>query len=174
LRLNPTIDWVSGIRSTWAPGEDGARRELRLFLKKALSRYVEHRDRPDEVGTSRLSPYLHFSEVSPRQVWHAVQKYAGKRPALQNDAETFLRQLGWREFAYSLLLHFPHTVEQPLRATFAAFPWRDSGADLKAWQCGQTGYPLVDAGMRELRSTGWMHNRVRMVAASFLVSLDYS
>ena len=169
LRLNPTIDWAGGIRSTWTPGEDGARRELRHFLKKALTRYVAHRDRPGDVQTSRLSPFLHFGEISPRQVWHAVRKSAGKHPALQNGAEAYLRQLGWRDFAHYLLLHFPHTVEQPLRATYAHFPWRDSSVDLKAWQRGQTGYPLVDAGMRELWSTGWVHNRVRMVAASFLV-----
>ena len=169
LRLEPAIDWAGGIRSTWTPGEGGARRELRRFLEKAVASYVEHRDRPGEVQTSRLSPHLHFGEISPRQVWYAIQKHARTRPALRAGAEAYLRQLGWREFAYYLLFHFPHTVEQPLRAKFAGFPWRANGADLKAWQRGQTGYPLVDAGMRELWATGWMHNRVRLVAASFLV-----
>ena len=169
LQLEPTIDWVGGIRSTWCPGEDGAQRELQRFLTAAVTGYSEHRDRPDEVQTSRLSPYLHFGEISPRQVWHAVRKHAGKHPAVQRGAEAYLRQLGWREFAHHLLFHFPHTVDQSLRAEFADFPWRDNSTDLKAWQRGQTGYPLVDAGMRELWAIGWMHNRVRMVAASFLV-----
>ena len=169
LQLEPTIDWAGGMRSTWGPGEDGAQYELQRFLDTAVTGYSEHRDRPDEVQTSRLSPYLHFGEISPRQVWHAVRKHAGKHPAIQRGAEAYLRQLGWREFAHHLLFHFPHTVDQSLRAEFADFPWRDNSVDLKAWQRGRTGYPLVDAGMRELWATGWMHNRVRMVAASFLV-----
>jgi deoxyribodipyrimidine photo-lyase len=134
-----------------------------------MAGYVEHRDTPGEVQTSRLSPYLHFGEISPRQVWHAVRKAAGRHQARRRGAEAYLRQLGWREFAHSLLFHFPHTVDRPLRAGFADFPWRDSPTELRAWQRGQTGYPLVDAGMRELWTTGWVHNRVRMVAASFLV-----
>jgi len=169
LQLEPMIDWAGGIRSAWCPGEDGAQRELQRFLDTAVTGYSEHRDRPDEIQTSRLSPYLHFGEISPRQVWHAVRKYVTKHSVMQPSAEAYLRQLGWREFAHHLLFHFPHTVEQPLRPEFSAFPWRDNSADLKAWQRGQTGYPLVDAGMRELWATGWMHNRVRMVAASFLV-----
>jgi deoxyribodipyrimidine photo-lyase len=169
LQLEPTIDWAGGIRAAWTPGEDGARQELQRFLDTAVTGYVEQRDRPDQVQTSRLSPYLHFGEISSRQVWHTVQRATGKRQTKQSGAEAYLRQLGWREFAHHLLFHFPHTVDQPLRANFADFPWRESSADLRAWQRGQTGYPLVDAGMRELWNTGWMHNRVRMVAASFLV-----
>ena len=169
LQLEPKIDWTGGIRSTWSPGEDGAQRELRRFLEKALPGYSEHRDRPDEIQTSRLSPYLHFGEISPRQVWHAVRKYTSENPDRQRSAEAYLRQLGWREFAHHLLFHFPYTVDQPLRAEFADFPWRDNVTDLQAWQRGQTGYPLVDAGIHELWTTGWMHNRVRMVVASFLI-----
>lgn len=169
LQLEPTIDWTGGIREAWCPGEDGAQRELQRFLDNAVTGYAEHRDRPDEVETSRLSPYLHFGEISPRQVWHTMRKHVSKHPTMQHGAEAYLRQLGWREFAHHLLFHFPHIVDQPLRAEFANFPWRDNTADLRAWQRGQTGYPLVDAGMRELWATGWMHNRVRLVTASFLV-----
>lgn len=169
LQLESAIDWAGGIRAAWCPGKDGARRELQRFLDDAVTGYSKYRDRPDKMQTSRLSPYLHFGEISPRQVWYAVQKYASKHPAIQCSAETYLRQLGWREFAHHLLFHFPHTGDHPLRPEFADFPWRDNTTDLTAWQRGQTGYPLVDAGMRELWSTGWMHNRVRMVVASFLV-----
>jgi deoxyribodipyrimidine photo-lyase len=169
LRLEPTIDWVGGIRTTWTPGEAGARRELQRFLNSAVTDYAEQRDRPDATYTSRLSPYLHSGEVSPRHIWYTVRNITAKQPVKQRGTEAFLRQLGWREFAHHLLLHFPHTVDQPLRAEFADFPWRESRTDLRAWQRGHTGYPLVDAGMRELWATGWMHNRVRMVAASFLV-----
>ncbi len=169
LALEPTVDWAGGIRSAWCPGEEGAQRKLRRFLDTAVSGYSEHRDRPDEGQTSRLSPYLHFGEISPRQVWHTVRTHTSTHPMMQRGAEAYLRQLGWREFAHHLLFHFPHTVDHPLRAKFADFPWRDNKADLQAWQRGHTGYPLVDAGMRELWVTGWMHNRVRMVAASFLV-----
>ncbi len=123
------------------------------------------------MGTSRLSPHLHFGEISPRQVWQAVKRLAESQsiPAAVWRDWQFLTELGWREFAHHLLFHFPHTPEQPLRAEFARFPWRKNAAWLRAWQRGRTGYPLVDAGMRELWSTGWMHNRVRMVVASFLV-----
>jgi deoxyribodipyrimidine photo-lyase len=169
LQLEPQSDWAGGIRSTWRPGEEGAQHELQRFLKTAVAEYAEQRDRPDEVQTSRLSPYLHIGEISPRQVWYAIRKHATKNPTKGRGAEAYLRQLGWREFAHHLLFHFPHTIEQPLRAEFANFPWRDSPSDLQAWKRGQTGYPLVDAGMRELWTTGWMHNRVRMVVASFLV-----
>ncbi|MGB3398615.1 MAG: FAD-binding domain-containing protein, partial [Candidatus Deferrimicrobiaceae bacterium] len=128
-------------------------------------------DRPDLPGTSRLSPHLHFGEISPRQVWHAVSARSVSDPSrgVERGAEAFLRQLGWREFAHHLLHHFPETTTLPLREEFAAFPWRVDGKALAAWQRGDTGYPLVDAGMRELLGTGWMHNRVRMIVASFLV-----
>ncbi len=160
-----------GIPTTGNPGEQGAAALLSRFLDEALLDYPEDRDRPDLPGTSRLSPYLHSGEISPRQVWHAVTARTVAEPSrgMERAAEAFLRQLGWREFAHHLLHHFPETPELPLRKEFAAFPWRYDGKALAAWQHGKTGYPIVDAGMRELLGTGWMHNRVRMIAASFLV-----
>ena len=171
LELEPKVKWADGLRSAWEPGSAGARTELRRFLRDGLLTYSEGRNRPDVVGTSRLSPHLHFGEISPRQVWHAVKRFAESKaiPAAVWRNWQFLTELGWREFAHHLLIHFPQTPEQSLRPQFARFPWRKNGAWLRAWQRGRTGCPLVDAGMRELWSTGWMHNRVRMVAASFLV-----
>ena len=171
LELEPKPDWAAGLRAAWHPGSAGAQAELRRFLRAGLLTYAEGRNRPDLVGTSRLSPHLHFGEISPRQVWQAVKRQAESQsiPAAVWRKWQFLTELGWREFAHHLLFHFPHTPEQPLRPAFARFPWRKNAAWLRAWQRGQTGYPLVDAGMRELWATGWMHNRVRMVVASFLV-----
>ena len=160
-----------GTRMTGNPGEKGAVAMLARFLEEALSGYPENRDRPDLPGTSRLSPHLHFGEISPRQVWHAVSARTVADPSrgVERGAEAFLRQLGWREFAHHLLHHFPETLDAPLREEFAAFPWRYDGKALATWQRGETGYPIVDAGMRELLESGWMHNRVRMIVASFLV-----
>jgi deoxyribodipyrimidine photo-lyase len=155
LRLEPEIDWAGGLREMWRCGESAAAEQLRRFDAAA---YPAMRDRPDVIGTSRLSPYLHFGEISVRQAWHAF--------AL---AEPYLRQLAWREFSYHLLFHFPHTAEEPLRPEFRNFPWRMDAGAFRLWTRGSTGYPLVDAGMRELWGAGWMHNRVRMIAASFLV-----
>ena len=171
LELEPKLNWAGGLRAAWQPGSAGARTELDRFLREGLLSYDEGRNRPDLAGTSRLSPHLHFGEISPRQVWHAVRRSAKARsiPAATWRHWQYLTELGWREFAHHLLYHFPHTPEQPLRAQFTRFPWRKNAAWLRAWQRGRTGYPLVDAGMRELWSTGWMHNRVRMVVASFLV-----
>jgi deoxyribodipyrimidine photo-lyase len=166
LGLEPTIDWTAGIRASWNPGEKGAIGELKRFLNEELPEYPGARNYPDRAGTSRLSPHLHFGEISPRQVWSAVRS----TPHGQTEAgECFLRELGWREFAYYLLCRFPHTPEQPLRKSFAAFSWAANAKNLRAWQRGRTGYPIVDAGMRQLWNTGWMHNRVRMIVASFLV-----
>jgi deoxyribodipyrimidine photo-lyase len=163
LGLMPKIPWYHGIAETWSPGERGARKRLSKFEPRA-SRYKSERDRPDLESTSRLSPHLHFGEISPRQVWWAIREsHAG------SAAEPYLRQLIWREFAHHLLYHFPHTTDQPLRPEFARFPWREDRTLLSAWERGRTGYPIVDAGMRELWHTGWMHNRVRMIVASFLV-----
>jgi deoxyribodipyrimidine photo-lyase len=161
LNLEPKIDWAGGIRETWQPGEPRAARALQTFLHHAIENYSEDRDRPDHNGTSRLSPHLHFGEISARQIWHAARR------AKLSDA--YLRQIAWREFSYHLLVQFPHTPNEPLRSEFRTFPWRVDAERLKAWARGRTGYPLVDAGMRELWNTGWMHNRVRMLAASFLV-----
>lgn len=171
LDLEPHIDWTSGLRQAWAFGRKGALETLDRFLAKAVSGYEEDRNRPDMVGSSRLSPYLHFGEIGPREIWKAVQKRAGKlkTPEARKSAEVYLSEIGWREFAHHLLYHYPHTTDQPLREKFSAFPWKRSPKALSAWQKGLTGYPIVDAGMRELWATGWMHNRVRMVVASFLV-----
>ncbi len=171
LDLLPAIDWGAAMRQRWTPGEAAAALRLDRFLEH-LDRYDTDRDRPDHDGTSALSPHLHFGEISPRRVWHAVRAAVGGRPAAQIErggAETYLRELGWREFATHLLYHFPHTPERPLRSDYERFPWVDDPVGLRAWQRGQTGYPVVDAGMRQLWQTGWMHNRVRMIVASFLV-----
>ncbi len=165
LDLEPKVDWAAGLRATWQPGEAGAARRLEQFLAAGLPGYAAARDLPATPGTSRLSPHLHFGEISPGQVWRAALEHMPEAPAA---CEAFLRQLVWREFAYHMLCHFPSTPERALRPEFDAFPWRADPAALRAWQRGRTGYPLVDAGMRELWHTGWMHNRVRMVAASFL------
>ena len=171
LELEPTIKWTDGLHAAWQPGEAGATANLGRFLTKAFDDYTDHRNRPDVVGTSRLSPHLHFGEISPRQVWHGLRRLASKRalPAGQWRGSQFLSEIGWREFSHHLLFHFPHTPAEPLRANFKEFPWRKDAALHKAWQKGRTGYPIVDAGMRELWTTGWMHNRVRMIVASFLV-----
>lgn len=173
LELRPSIKWDAGFGEVWQPGEAGAAERLRRFASRAMEAYADDRNRPDLDGTSMISPSLHFGEISPRQVWAAVAALAqdtGVFPP-SNGARVFLSEIGWREFAHHLLFHFPHTPEQPLRAEFAKFPWADDpgGVKLQAWQRGKTGYPIVDAGMRQLWHTGWMHNRVRMVVASFLV-----
>src|SRR5262249_46335643 len=122
-------------------------------------------------GTSRLSPHLHFGEISPRQIWHALDRQAKAKKLTESkwQSSQFITELGWREFSHHLLYHFPHTPDQPLRPEFKSFPCPRNPSFLKAWQKGRTGYPIVDAGMRELWTTGWMHNRVRMIVASFLV-----
>ena len=170
LGLEPTHpDWAAGLRDTWTPGEAAAQKRLATFLKTRLDGYTEDRDRPDRDGTSGLSPHLRFGEVSPRQFWHAAQFAAAERPALAADADKFLSELGWREFCRHLLFDVPDLDTRNLQTSFDDFPWRHDAPALKAWQRGQTGYPIVDAGMRQLWRTGVMHNRVRMVVASFLV-----
>jgi deoxyribodipyrimidine photo-lyase len=172
LGLLPTIAWDGTMAKTWAPGEAGGAKRLGRFLDTALTAYATDRDRPDREGTSSLSPHLHFGEISPRRVWHAVREAVGGTPAAKitrGGAEAYLRELGWREFANHLLFHFPHTADAPLRADYARFPWANDPVGLRAWQRGRTGFPIVDAGMRQLWGTGWMHNRVRMIVASFLV-----
>jgi deoxyribodipyrimidine photo-lyase len=171
LGLEPTIDWTKGMRATWRPGESGASELLARLLDQALTDYADWRNRPDHPGTSRLSAHLHFGEISVRQVWHAVhqQLHGRHTPLAANGIRVFASELGWREFAHHLLFHFPQTPDQPLREKFARFPWQPNSDHLRAWQRGRTGYPIVDAGMRELWHSGWMHNRVRMIVASFLV-----
>jgi deoxyribodipyrimidine photo-lyase len=171
LKLEPKINWAEGMHATWQPGEAGAAACLRSFSTKAFDHYTDQRNRPDLPGTSRLSPHLHFGEISPRQIWQGLARLASKRglPVAKWRGSQFVAEIGWREFAHHLLFHFPHTPTEPLRAHFKKFPWRKDPAWLRAWQTGHTGYPIVDAGMRELWATGWMHNRVRMIVASFLV-----
>ena len=168
--LPRTPDWARGFPALWTPGEDGAAARLKEFIKTGLAGYADERDRPDRDVTSRLSPHLHFGEISPAQVWHAVRKVqlaAGGK--LDRAAEKFLKEVLWREFSYHLLTHWPSLPAEPFRPEFRSFPWREDLGGLKAWQRGLTGYPIVDAGMRELWTTGIMHNRVRMITASFLV-----
>mgnify|MGYP000403933845 CR=1 FL=1 len=157
-------DWSGGLAETWTPGEDGARNRLERFLDEAIGSYARERDRPDIDATSMLSPHLRFGEISPHQVWHAVHGFR-----TGESANKFLSEIGWREFSWHILFHTPDLAERNFSAKFDAFPWRNDPDGLKAWQRGRTGYPIVDAGMRQLWTTGWMHNRVRMVAASFLV-----
>ena len=173
LGLLPRKRWDAGLAGLWQPGERGAAARLRRFVSTAIESYAADRDRPDMDGTSMLSPSLHFGEIGPRQVWAAVgtlSRESGIFPP-GNGARVFLSEIGWREFSHHLLFHFPETPEIPLRPAFRRFPWSKDpkGVMFGAWRRGRTGYPIVDAGMRQLWRTGWMHNRVRMVVASFLV-----
>jgi deoxyribodipyrimidine photo-lyase len=212
LGLLPRIKWDTGFYDHWTPGEAGAHARFKQFLGEPINTYKSARDVPSLDGTSMLSPHLHFGEIGPRQIWHELQELNKERPPVhakakkeldKTDAGHFLREVGWRDFAYHLLFHFPDTPEVPLRDKYREFPWRKEPAapaafghskknplratakksvatgsasasdlaarDLLAWQQGQTGYPIVDAGMRQLWHTGWMHNRVRMIVGSFLV-----
>ncbi|MEX0828846.1 MAG: deoxyribodipyrimidine photo-lyase [Nitrospirales bacterium] len=170
LELRPTIDWAQGIHESWTPGERGAQTALKNFLRTPATVYAMDRDRPDLPHTSRMSPHLHFGEMSPGKLWHSIQHAKQKNHKAQDrkSYDAYLRQIAWREFARYLLFHFPYTVNKPLYANYQAFPWRHETVSLRAWQRGLTGFPIVDAGMRELWHTGWMHNRVRMITASFL------
>ncbi len=168
-RLEPAHpDWAGQMRAFWTRGEEGAKERLRRFIDEALAEYGADRDRPDLNGTSRMSPHLAFGEISPRQIRHAIEAAAERTPELERGADAYLRELYWREFSYHLLFHWPDLPERPFRPAFKNLPWRNSADDLRAWQEGRTGYPIVDAGMRQLRAIGWMHNRVRMIAASLL------
>ena len=167
LGLLPKIPWDLGFHECWRVGEAGASLRLAEFLASELAEYRELRDRPDLPGTSRLSPHLHFGEIGPRQIVHAAR--SAPLPLAEIGAEAYLREIAWREFAHHLLYHFPDTTDEPMDPRFARFPWAEDYREaLAAWRRGLTGYPLVDAGMRELWHTGWMHNRVRMVVASLL------
>jgi deoxyribodipyrimidine photo-lyase len=168
--LEPGTDWTNVMGSTWEPGEQGGLARLQKFVKEAVADYPDNRDRPDRSGTSGLSPHLHFGEIGPRQIRHALSALHGtSRPRSARAVQLFMRQIGWREFGHNLLYHFPHTTDKPLRGHFADIPRRADGPALRAWEKGETGYPIIDAGMRELWNAGWMHNRVRMIVASFLV-----
>jgi deoxyribodipyrimidine photo-lyase len=161
-------NWAAGWERHWQPGEVGAIGRLDAFVAEGLAQYRTLRDRPDRANVSRLSPHLHWGEISPRQIWTRMT-FEAQDISRRDDVDKFLSELGWREFAHHLLYHFPSLPQRNWRQAFDAYPWRSDATDLKAWQRGRTGYPLVDAGMRELWQTGWMHNRVRMIAASFLI-----
>jgi deoxyribodipyrimidine photo-lyase len=162
-------DWAAEIRDTWMPGEDAAQERLYDFLESGMKGYAAGRDRPDQEHVSRLSPHLRFGEISPRQIWHAAYAALERNGTLSRDIEKFISEIYWREFSYHLLHRFPDLATKNFQPRFDKFPWRQDAKALRAWRRGKTGYPLVDAGMRQLWRTGWMHNRVRMVCASFLV-----
>jgi deoxyribodipyrimidine photo-lyase len=166
--LLPTApDWANSFDADWQPGEEGAQEKLRLFIDEGLANYADGRNLPGAASTSRLSPHLAMGEISPFQVWHATLGLEDRHAP--RDVEVFRKEVVWREFAYHLLFHFPRLATQNFNVGFDAFPWASKPELIEAWKRGQTGYPIVDAGMRQLWQTGWMHNRVRMAAASFLI-----
>lgn len=167
LDLMPEIPWYRDMEEAWQPGEQGAQKRLHIFLENGVNDYKVGRNFPAQENISRLSPHLHFGEISPNQVWCESKTYIDAEN--QEDIECFHSELGWREFSNNLLYYFPDIPRQNLQKKFDAFPWRNDQAALQCWQQGQTGYPIVDAGMRELWQTGYMHNRVRMIVGSFLV-----
>jgi len=168
--LQPGDDPHLGEMDGWQPGETAARKRMGGFVDDLLRDYDDGRDRPDMDGTSRLSPHLAFGEIGARQLWHAAEEALAVETERGESAgaAAFIRQLYWREFAYHLLVNFPETPTRALRPQFQAFPWISDAEGMEAWQRGTTGYPMIDAGMRQLAETGWMHNRVRMLVASFL------
>ncbi len=173
LALLPKLDWDAGFAEHWKPGEKQAESKVAAFIETDIEHYGGLRDRPDQDGTSGLSAALHFGEISPFRLMALAETQAAgsSAPGAIANTEQFVRQLGWRDFAHHLLYHFPHTADSPLNERFESFSWRDPrdyAADLAGWQRGRTGIPIVDAGMRQLWHCGWMHNRVRMIAASFL------
>lgn len=168
LNLMPNIKWYEQMEQEWQPGEDGAQKRLKSFIKEGLNGYKEGRNIPSGINVSRLSPHLHFGEISPNEAWYAAQEEMVAQKC-EKDGEHFMSELGWREFSNSLLYHFPELPRHNLQRKFDTFPWASDDKALLAWQKGKTGYPIVDAGMRELWQTGYMHNRVRMIVGSFLV-----
>lgn len=169
LGLLPTKpNWAAGWEKLWQPGSEGAQKALHAFLADGVAHYDGGRDIPSKPYTSRLSPHLKFGEISPRQIWAAAEQRRNENPDLEGQIKKFLSEVGWREFCYQLMAQFPEMPEQSFKSQFDHFPWAGTEAQLTAWQKGQTGYPIVDAGMRELWQTGFMHNRVRMITASFL------
>ena len=168
LKLMPDIKWYLQMEKLWQPGEAGAQERLKTFTEIGLTGYKEGRNFPSQEHVSRLSPHLHFGEISPNEAWYGAQA-AMVAQGCEKDGEHFMSELGWREFSNSLLFHFPNLPIKNLQSKFDAFPWQNDDKALRAWQTGNTGYPIVDAGMRELWQTGYMHNRVRMIVGSFLV-----
>ncbi len=162
--------WSDHMHDWWTPGEEGAMARLESFLENVLASYDKNRDRPDLDGVSCMSPYLAHGDISPLQIYHAARNHMDRLGGtrLLESGEAYLRQLVWREFAWHLLHHFPKTPDQPLYEKFAKFPWKQDVEVLRRWQEGRTGFPIIDAGMIQLRKSGWMHNRVRMLVASFL------
>ena len=168
LELMPKHNWYSKMISLWSPGEEGAHSKIEEFISNGLNNYKEGRNFPSNQNVSQLSPHLHFGEVSPNQVWYRAKTKEGKL-GIKKDLDHFLSELGWREFSFNLLYHFPFLPKENLQKKFDNFPWDNDKDKLKKWQKGLTGYPIVDAGMQELWQTGYMHNRLRMVVGSFLV-----
>lgn len=166
LKLMPKKNWHYKLAEHWQCGEVAALKRLNIFLESGIYNYKEGRDFPAKQSTSRLSPHLHFGEISPNQVWYLAKKQISGN---NNNLKVFLTELGWREFSYNLLYQFPELPNKNWRSKFNKFKWSNNTKLLQLWQQGKTGYPIVDAGMRELWQTGYMHNRVRMIAASFLV-----
>lgn len=166
--LEPKIPWDVGMRESWEVGEAAAHEQLQKFIAGMLEEYKEQRDFMAVDATSKLSPHLHFGEISPQQIWAEAQVALASKKDAHEGATHFLSEVGWREFGYHLLYHFADTPKQALRENFRAFPWNSDQENLRRWQRGQTGYPVVDAAMRQLWHTGWMHNRARMIVASFL------
>ena len=167
--LPKSPDWATGFSDIWTPGENGARTRLSDFLDGPIGSYKDHRNRPDvSGGTSGLSPHLHFGEISPVQIWRASMARMATDPSHEAGGRTFLSEIAWREFSYVLLYHHADLATENYNKSFEHMPWREDAANYKNWCKGQTGYPIVDAGMRQLWQTGWMHNRVRMIVASFL------
>ena len=166
LGLLPKIKWDAEMRASWDPTRKGAEKRLKDFVAAPVKAYPTDRDIPKLDGTSKLSPYLHFGQISPLEIVDAVRTagYLGTK-----GGEKYVAEVGWREFSQHLIHHFPETPDRPLRKEFEKFPWQPDKKLLRAWQVGRTGYPIVDAGMRQLWQTGWQHNRVRMIAASVLV-----
>jgi deoxyribodipyrimidine photo-lyase len=170
LALIPDIPWYKEMEASWTPTEAGARKQLGHFLNHGLPLYKQGRDEPAKEATSKLSPYLHFGQISPNTAWYSALEAAAAHKQDDSNLDTFLSELGWREFSYYLLYHQPEIVWHNLQEKFNRFPWKaQQSNELEAWQKGQTGYPIIDAGMRELWQTGYMHNRVRMIVGSFLV-----
>ena len=168
LNLLPRIKWYKEMEKLWEPGEKGAHKKLESFLSDGLAGYKEGRNFPSKKNVSQLSAHMHFGEISPNQVWHRA-KLKKDLPRIEKDLDHFLSELGWREFSYNLLFHFPELPRENLQKKFDNFPWIENEIFFDKWKKGLTGYPIVDAGMRELWQTGYMHNRVRMIVGSFLV-----
>ncbi len=170
LKLMPDVSWYESMSEFWEVGEDDAHKRLNHFLQHGLAGYKGDRNRPDMDNVSRMSPYLTNGEISPHQIWYKARSYAAAHKVPNSDIDSFCSELGWREFSYALLYHFPHVTWDNLQEKFNDFPWKSQDSDdLERWRRGQTGIPIVDAGMRQLWQTGWMHNRVRMIVASLLV-----